>query len=631
MTRFCSRWLTRSFGLLLALICGLAPAATINVPADYSTIQGAIGAASNGDVVVVAAGTYAEHVSFSGKAITVRSADPNSPSVVAATIIDAGRSGSGVSFSSGETASSVLSGFTITNGLSTGAGIGIYSSSPTIAHNVVDGNESYGDGGGLYVVGGSPVITANTFCNNAASAGAGMVLDQTTATVSGNSIWGNVATNDGGGILCREASPTLSGNTISDNTAGGDGGGIAVVNSSSSPTITGNCLDGNQAQYGGGISFRFNTGAVSNNVISGNTGSVAGGGIMSWDSTPSMINNTIHGNASDFGGGIYAGTSTTLSVVIQNCIITGSTSGGGLAVGYATISYCNIYGNLPSSYASPRPGGGKGSGNISAAPLFANALAGDFRLKSVAGRWNGSAWVNDNVTSPCVDTGDPASAFGNEPTPNGGRINMGYDGNTAYASRTPIPRVTTWSPKAHVGALNTVPFVATFNVAMFRASVESNFTVSPAKAGTFSWVGRKLTFTPTTPWMSGRWYTVTIARAARSATGVKMAAPFSWTFKTVASAAPAMLTVAAASTSSGVAVTTTLAVPAGVSASITNLAGRTVAALPERDLQAGTSTLLWSGQSTTGTKVPPGQYLICLTARTADGTQARMVATARLN
>ncbi len=66
-------------------------------------------------------------------------------------------------------------------------------------------------------------------------------------------------------------------------------------------------------------------------------------------------------------------------------------------------------------------------------PLFAD----NYHLKSAAGRWNGSTWVADAVTSPCIDAGDPASAYAREPAPNGGRINLGCYGNTALASKTP--------------------------------------------------------------------------------------------------------------------------------------------------------------------------------------------------
>jgi hypothetical protein len=76
------------------------------------------------------------------------------------------------------------------------------------------------------------------------------------------------------------------------------------------------------------------------------------------------------------------------------------------------------------------------SNRITGDPLFADATSGDYRLKSAAGRWNGSTWVTDAVTSPCIDAGDPASAYANEPTPNGGRINLGCYGNTAEASKS---------------------------------------------------------------------------------------------------------------------------------------------------------------------------------------------------
>ena len=78
-------------------------------------------------------------------------------------------------------------------------------------------------------------------------------------------------------------------------------------------------------------------------------------------------------------------------------------------------------------------------GNINADPLFVAADNGDYHLKSQAGRWDaaGERWVTDNITSPCIDAGDPASSVAFEPYPNGGVINMGAYGGTNEAGKSP--------------------------------------------------------------------------------------------------------------------------------------------------------------------------------------------------
>jgi hypothetical protein len=79
---------------------------------DYTTIQGAINASSNGDTINVAAGTYTEAIDFGGKSITVQST-----SGAASTTINASSTGTdfAVTFDDYEGITSVLDGFTIRN------------------------------------------------------------------------------------------------------------------------------------------------------------------------------------------------------------------------------------------------------------------------------------------------------------------------------------------------------------------------------------------------------------------------------------------------------------------------------------------------------------------------------------
>ncbi len=60
----------------------------------------------------------------------------------------------------------------------------------------------------------------------------------------------------------------------------------------------------------------------------------------------------------------------------------------------------------------------------------------DYHVASEYGHWNGHSWVNDAVTSPCVDGGYISSDYANEPMPNGGRVNIGVYGNTLEASKS---------------------------------------------------------------------------------------------------------------------------------------------------------------------------------------------------
>ena len=131
--------------------------------------------------------------------------------------------------------------------------------------------------------------------------------------------------------------------------------------------------------------------------------------------------------------GIKASKSMTKFPIIQDSIIAKNTRGFDVSEGINifNITYTCIYndGWDGNTY-------GYGEGCIFKDPIFADLNNGDFHLKSTGGRWDGSKWVTDTDASPCINAGNPASDYANEPEPNGNRINLGVFGNTFQASKT---------------------------------------------------------------------------------------------------------------------------------------------------------------------------------------------------
>ena len=207
------------------------PVATILVPGNYSTIQAAINAASPGDIIEVAPGTYSgpgnQDIDFRGKAITVRSAGgPRN------TTISCAAGHRGFHFQGGEGLNSVLSGFTIQGqqpAITVASGGGIYcqSSSPTISECIITGF-SAAKGGGIAVIGPSD------------------------ATITNCIIQDNSASIQGGGIYCWGNAATITGCRIAHNTgpANLDGGG-AYCGGSTTDVFFQNCIfSGNTARAG---------------------------------------------------------------------------------------------------------------------------------------------------------------------------------------------------------------------------------------------------------------------------------------------------------------------------------------------------------------------------------------------
>ena len=254
------------------------------------------------------------------------------------------------------------------------------------------------------------------------------------AVLAGFTITGGSAV-DGGGIHCRNTAATITGNVIEGNSAGRWGGGISALNAR--PTIVGNTIRGNTANEGGGIHVYNQTPEIRGNVISGNSASSNGGGIYLISSDATIENCTISDNSAARGGGVYLRMS---SPTVTNTVIAFSSAGAGIhntLSGNPSVTYSNVYGNVAGEYIGMTDPTGD-SGNISKDPLFAGG--GDYHLQSTGGRWDpgARAWVIDDLHSPCIAAGDPASDYSNEPEPNGDCINMGAYGGTWQASMAAV-------------------------------------------------------------------------------------------------------------------------------------------------------------------------------------------------
>lgn len=408
------------FAALISLLT-IVPcfARTISVdddgPATYKSIQDALNGSWRGDIIVVKPGTYREQITFNGRAVTVRSQDPNDPGVVQATVITNGN-GPTVTFDFNEGDGSVLEGFTIS-----GRGIVCSGASPTLSKNAIRNCESAGITGRN---GAAPTILDNTILANRQEG-----IYSCNGLIQGNTI----SQNSAGLAFC--------GGPIRNNliTGNAPAGGLYYCNG----PITGNLISGNRVDtFGGGLSNC--AGDIVNNIIAGNKAAHQGAGL--YYCTKSITNNTIVGNiAGDQGAGLSQCTGT----VRNNIIAFNNAPLGGGIFGPANSTYNAFWQNNGGNFAG---GSATGVGDIVTAPQFARDgrwdtsgtpdtgddvwVDGDYHLKSQAGRWDPAEkwWMLDSVTSYCIDAGNPTSDWSAELWPNGQRVNLGAYGGTPQAS-----------------------------------------------------------------------------------------------------------------------------------------------------------------------------------------------------
>ena len=110
----------------------------------------------------------------------------------------------------------------------------------------------------------------------------------------------------------------------------------------------------------------------------------------------------------------------------SNVVVINSILWGNLPQQLSTAS-----GQLPKVTYSDVKDGWPDTGNIHNDPLFIQP-----------GYWDANdLWIDGDYhlqpNSPCIDAGDPNTPVGDEPEPNGNRINMGAYGGTTQASMSP--------------------------------------------------------------------------------------------------------------------------------------------------------------------------------------------------
>jgi hypothetical protein len=373
----------RSCLLAVAIAACPALAATIRVPKDQPTVQAAIDAASDGDLIDVAAGTYLETIDLLGKAVTIQGEGP------CCTYIDAGGSGPAVTCASGEGPGTRILHFTIRNGVGT-----------------LDGGLTRG--GGLYAPDGAPAFHNCTFDNNAADLGAGAYLaDGAQARFTTCRFVANHATGEGGGLYATVGPGELNTCNFSDNTAPAGAGAVvlrdAVVRDcvffQNAATVAAGGLRAGDGVAVLGCTVNFNTAPSAGGVevvsvaqpvvldetwLKGNGASVAGGALcLRGPATVSRCD--FEENTCDADAGA-AGVDTVSGVAFDRCRFTSNVAARGGAIGHlaslAQVTACEFSGNTATD------AGGAMHAEPACDPVVSRSLFCENDPDDIAGPWS---------------------------------------------------------------------------------------------------------------------------------------------------------------------------------------------------------------------------------------------------
>ncbi len=391
------------------------PPGTGTQSSPYTSVQYAIAQAStvSGDTLLVAAGTYAEHLDLLGKDLEIAGEGAGQ------TFIDGGGLDRVVNFSAG--AGGELRDLTLQNGWALlpgndrGGGVWIQGGSPVLRRVIVR-NCVAQFGGGIAIDGGSPQILDSSIQFNGAStppttAGAGIWADCVSSpSIEDSDITFNQHTQFGGGVA---GSGTYRRCAIDDNVAWRGGGAnalgcaLVLIDCSVKRNIAAN-TQGDLFEGGGAIG----PADLVRCAIEDNLANYEGGGAL--DCT--LIECVVRGNVLDNfatstvvarGGGVARST-------LDNCLLEDNLVGGGVG-GFeflrgdgagawdSTLVNCVLRGNL----ARNGNGGGAAQSSLTGCDLRGN----EARVGMGAGTGRGGA-AADSTLVRCIAIGNLANEGG---------------------------------------------------------------------------------------------------------------------------------------------------------------------------------------------------------------------------